>query len=360
MDCRTDRDAILGALELAQDVAQKRGTIPVLQCVLLDAAASAVTVHATDQEVGVRQRVTAVTKRKGSAALNARKLYECVRALPEGEVAMAIEGAKMVIVGGKRTFKLPVLDARDFPAMPQAPAAQVTVPAATLAGMLKRTMFTCDEGDDRTYAHGVQFEPGEGLRLIATDGKRMSIANGDSPGVAQSALVPKKGLGSAVKMLEATEERCGIAVADGMIYFAADGTELSMRLLEGEFPDWRQVIRDKSALTLTIGAAVLLDAMKGVALMTQATRSVKMALSANRLVVSAETADVGDAHDELECEYAGADLEIGVSARYMIDALGVLDGEARVELGFEDAVSPIVLAVAGEPGFRHVIMPIRI
>jgi DNA polymerase-3 subunit beta len=370
MEFTIEREELLQGLYLTQGIVERRATIPILAHVLLETSDDGITIAATDQEVGVRRACDAKVKKKGSVTTGARKLYEIVRECPEGAITLrSLENNWIGISSGKSKFKIVGLDPREFPAMPtpvhdkKSKAAEV--PGALFQEMIQRTIFAVSTDETRLNLSGVCIERPEAgrLRMIATDGHRLSMVSRPVEGItsATGVIIPRKGVAEIAKVLETSQDPVKLSLDGGVAHAAQGRVELSMRLVEGEFPDYNQVVPQKSERRLSLKAMDLLAALRRVSVVSsERTRGVKLDLDGGRLEVSSMNPDLGEASEELSVEYDSEPFKIGFNAKYIIDALAVIPPEAEIEIGFNDEVSPGVLRCVGDKDYLYVVMPMRL
>jgi DNA polymerase-3 subunit beta len=371
MEFTITREELLQGLYLTQGIVERRTTIPILANVLLESTADGISIAATDQEVGVRRTCDAKVKRKGALTAGARKLYEIVRECPEGALVIrSLENNWIEVIAGKSQFKIVGLDPKEFPAMPSAAQDRdtqtITVPSAMLREMIERTGFAVSGDETRLNLSGIFVERPEAgkLRMVATDGHRLSMitravegAAGASPGV----IIPRKGVAEISKVIESGDAPVTIAFHGGVAHATRAQVELSMRLVEGEFPDYHQVVPQKSDRRMLVSAAALLAALRRVSIVSsERTRGVKLQLDNGKLEISSINPDVGEASEEVTVDYDGPAFSIGFNAKYMIDLLSILAPAAQVDVGFNDEVSPAVIRCEGEEGYLYVVMPMRL
>jgi DNA polymerase-3 subunit beta len=370
MEFTIERDELLQGLYLTQGIVERRTTIPILANVLMDSVENGVTIAATDQEIGVRRRCDAKVKKKGSLTTGARKLYEIVRECPDGDIVIrTLDNNWIEISSGKSRFRIVGLDPKEFPAMPS-PAQDresqtITVRSEVLREMIARTLFAVSTDETRLNLSGVLLEaPEEGkLRIVATDGHRLSMITRVAleGGTAAGVIVPRKGVVEVSKVIEVGDEAVTIALQGGVAHASYGRVDLSMRLVEGEFPDYKQVVPQKSERRMLVGVEPLLSALRRVSVVSsERTRGVKLQLDGTRLDISSMNPDVGEATEELSVEYEGSPLSIGFNAKYLMDLLTVLPDSAQVEVGFNDEVSPGVLRCEADPDYLYVVMPMRL
>jgi DNA polymerase-3 subunit beta len=370
MEFSIARTELLAGLYLTQGIVERRTTIPILSNVLIQAVAGGVTVVATDQEVAVRRTCTAMVKRKGTLTTGARKLYEMVRELPETDVRIAsLDNNWIEVSAGRSRFRLVGMDPREFPAIAPPPAkaagASMQVTAATFTEMIERTIFAVSSDEARTNLNGIFIEAAGAARMraVATDGHRLAMivraVEGSAP--EKGVIVPRKAVLELRKVLEGGEEAVTLVVDGGMVHAQRGPVEMSMRLVEGEFPDYHQVVPKKTERVATLGVGDLLSALRRVSVVSsERTRGVKLQVENQRLELSAINPEVGEATEELEVDYDGAALTIGFNARYLIEALSVMAHDRRVEIGLNDDVSPGALREAGDPDYCYIVMPMRL
>lgn len=370
MEFTIAREELLQGLYLTQGIVERRTTIPILANVLLESTGEGISIAATDQEVGVRRTCEAKVKRKGALTAGARKLYEIVRECPEGAIVVrSLDNNWIEVVAGKSLFKIVGLDPKEFPAMPSATSERdrqtISVPSAMLREMIERTGFAVSSDETRLNLSGIFLErPEKGkLRMVATDGHRLSMITRAVEGGAAGAgvIIPRKGVAEISKVIETGDEPVTIAVQGGVAHATRGQVELSMRLVEGEFPDYNQVVPQKSDRRMLVGVEPLLAALRRVSIVSsERTRGIKLQLDAGKLEVSSINPDVGEASEEVAVDYDATPFSIGFNAKYMIDMLTVLPASAQVEIGFNDEVSPAVIRCEGEPDYLYVVMPMRL
>jgi DNA polymerase-3 subunit beta len=369
MEFIIERSELLAGLYLAQGIVERRTTVPILSHILFASDGNTVTVAATDQEIGVRRQCQAKVKKKGMISASARKLYEMAREFPEGEVTIrGKENNWIEVIAGKAKFRLVGLDPRDFPEMTQAPddtSLSIQVKAPVLSDMIEHTIFAISVDETRANLNGIFLEciePGK-LRMVATDGHRLAMVTEEVSGgqTSKGVIVPRKAVGELRKVLEGGEEDIEILVAEGVSFARRGAVEMSMRLIEGEFPDYNQVIPEKSARVCYVDVANLTAALRRISTVSsERTKGVRIQLEKGRMELSTINPDVGEGTEELEVEYTGDGVGIGFNARYLLDALNSFPADGRVEIGLTDEVSPGVIRLADSASYCYIVMPMRL
>jgi DNA polymerase-3 subunit beta len=380
MGLSIERASLLSGLGLVQGIVERRTTVPILGHVLIEPNGNGLTLSATDLEVGIRTQVSCSGKEK-SLTLNARKLFEIVRETEGDEVALtSLDNDWVELKCGRARFKMMGLDPRSFPAMPSqssgkesAPAkkqlkAELTIASAVLAGMIDKTIFAVSPDEARYNLSGVFVEsnaPGS-ARMVATDGHRLAMIEREVPGfrMETGAIIPRKGLTELRKILdEAGDAEVRLSLEGQLAYLKRGSTEVSMRLVEGEFPDYRGVIPKQSKHKIAVKRDLLFAAIKRAAIFSsERYHGVKFAMSPGTLTVSSTSPETGEASESLDVEYEGEEFAIGFNASYVQQVLGVIPQgiDSVVELGLSDDVSPGVVRTETDQQYTYVVMPMRL
>jgi DNA polymerase III subunit beta len=371
MEFSVRRDDLVKRLYLVQGVVERRNTLPILANVLIEPAAEGISVTATDMEVGLRGFVPAQVRKKGAITLNARKLYEIAREVPGEEIVLRSTQAGWVeVLSGRSKFKIVSLDPKDFPELPLAVDApqgvSIRIATGILREMIDKTLFAVSSDETRFNLSGVFLTNGEGdaLRMVATDGHRLAMIDRSLPGVKieRGVIMPRKGLVEARKLLDETDEaEVTMVVSAKDVRLIMRSVSFFMRLVEGEFPDYRQVIPGAARAHARANRDDLLAALRRIVLLaSERSRGVKLHLERGRLELSASNPDQGEASEDIEVSYGGDPLTIGFNARYLIDVLGVQAEGDVIELGLTDEVGPGVLRGSQDPEYIYVVMPMRL
>jgi DNA polymerase III subunit beta len=368
MEFTIARSELLAALYLTQGIVERRTTIPILSNVLIESDGEGIVVTATDQEVAVRRKCKASVEQGGVLATGARKLYEMVRELPDGEVLIrCLENDWIEVSLGRSRFRLIGMPPDQFPAMPQ--PASTTKPlqlsGPVLAEMIEHTIFAVSTDEARANLNGLYLESTEDerLRMVATDGHRLAMIVRPAEGARldKGVIIPRKAVQELRKVLESGDEVVDLFVEGGVAHVWRGPVRMSMRLVEGEFPDYRLVVPPNCVQLVELDVAPLLAALRRVSVVSsERTRGARLQIEAGRLELSSINPDVGEAADEVEIEYTGDPLTVGFNARYMAEMLSILPAGGRVELGLNDDVSPGVMRDLGDPDYCYIVMPMRL
>jgi len=363
MKLKCEREKFLQALQTVQNVVSSRSTLPILSNVLLEAGDDELILTTTDLEVGMRKRLDAKVGKKGALTLPAKRLLSILRELPVKEVVMeAVDQREVLIKYDSSYFKVMGLPKDDFPPLPDfRKNRSLKTPQRPFSELIRKTHFAISTDESRYVLNGLYLVFAKGkITGVATDGRRLALCEVEAnvpDGFDKGIIVPTKAVNELARILTG-EGDVEIFVGENQAAFGSDGCALVTRLIEGHFPNYQQVIPPKIEYKLLLDREEFLSAAKRAALLTsEQSNSVKMALQKNRLVMSSNTPDVGEAREELVISYAGEEFSIAFNPQYLIDALKSLD-EKEIALELIDGLNPGVLRSGN--AFLYVIMPIRV
>jgi DNA polymerase III subunit beta len=362
-----------------QGVADKKSTMPVLGNVLLEVdGPDSLRLAATDLNLAVSGRIPAEVQKGGSIAVGAKDLFERVKMMPEGLLTIATtdgSGATIRAASSARRYTLHGIPGDEFPSIPQPDSAApvLSLGVDTLSTLIARTHFSISTDDTRLHLNSALFEwDGNRVRMVTTDGHRLSKMELSAPGKTASAsmLIPLKGIHELRRLAdEARSEGKGDgtdAVVLELIqsgpnaFFRLPGLQFSVKLVDAQFPPYQQVIPQAAERTVVAPRSALTDALRAVSIAaSDRTGGVKLTLSRGTMRFASESPDSGEGFDEVAVDYDGAEVTIGFNARYFLDVLGGLDEES-VEIGIGGELDPVVIKPHGSSDYLAVIMPMRI
>ena len=366
MHIRVERDAFVDALGPIQGVVEAKKTIPILSHLLLEASPDGVWLFGTDLDVGLRRGLTAEIIQPGAVALSAKKLYEIARELPQAPIELHTDPELQVAIQCQRSnFRLKGLPRDEFPSLPDLKGdGGITLGSGLFRDMLRKTLFAVSSDQTRYALTGVLLQAVESeLRMVATDGHRLAlvrVARSAAKDAGLEALVPKKAMVEAAKITrdEATEVRMWLA--ENQLILAQGTSTLVARLIDGQFPNYDQVMPTAGPPRILIAREALQGALRRTsAIMGERTTATEFEFRSGRVVVSCVNLDIGEAHEELEAGYEGDAFKVGFNARYILDFLGAIDG-GEVSLNITDPLSPAIFRASGDETYGCVIMPMRI
>jgi DNA polymerase-3 subunit beta len=367
MKFSSTREQLLGPVQAVIGVVERKQTMPVLANLLLAAKGSQLAVTGTDLEVELVAAGEVKVTQPGEITVPGRKLLDIVKALPEGSaVTVTMDGEKLKISAGRSRFTLSTLAASEFPVVDSVNATQtLRLPQAELARLIAKTHFSMAQQDVRYYLNGTLFETdGKMLRTVATDGHRLAISEtglseegkGAKP---QQVIVPRKGVLELTRLLGNTGE-VEIAIGSNHIRLQIGDVRFTSKLIDGKFPEYGRVIPANPGKVIVVDRELLRAALQRTAILSnEKYRGVRISLVNDALKLQAHNPEQEEAQDEVEVEYKGDDLEIGVNVTYLLDALSAVDTET-VELGLTDANSACLIRSPGVTASRYVVMPMRL
>ena len=368
MEIKAKRGDLLATLYWTQSIVERRNTMPILANVLIESQKNEIRITATDLEVGVRGHVDGEVVKEGTMTVNAKKLYEIIREVPNEQVQLKrLENEWVEIRSGKSVFKIVGMEAREFPQFPKFDNSGLsTIPASSIHQMIERTIFSVSTDETRYSLNGVFIEESEKgkVRMVATDGHRLAFdeRNLSSFGLSKGVILPRKGLAELKKLLESGEDGVvSMGFRENMGLAIKDRVELFMRLIEGDFPDYTKVIPKGNPNIAKIEHNEFLQAIRRVSILSsERYKGIKLEFKEDRVLISANNPDLGEAVEEIEAEYKGKAVAIGFNARYLIDVLGVLEGDGDIEIELKDELSPSIIRKGGDEGYIYVLMPMRL
>ena len=368
------RSEFLRGLSRIQSIVEKRNSMPILANVLIEAPRkgkeAALHLSATDLEVGIRSRHRANIQETGGLTVSAKKLFEIIRELSDENIELSTTAnSYLQICCDRSRFTLAGTAAEEYPTLPEfSPEKTVPIPAAILSGMIERTMYAASLDETRYNLNGVYLEILEdtgAIRLVATDGHRLACVDreieGDTSALTSGVIIPRKGLAELKRLIDEDDaEEIDLAFGNNSGFARKGDVTLVMRLIEGEFPNYNQVIPKNLTKHLILQTDTLVQAVHRVALLSsERSRAVKLELSEGRLVITSSNPDLGDAREELDIDYAGETLAIGFNAKYLLDAIAAVQSK-EIRFSFQDELSPSRITPPDDDTTLAVVMPMRI
>ncbi|MEQ8291955.1 MAG: DNA polymerase III subunit beta [Roseovarius sp.] len=372
MKLSIERGTLLKAVSQAQSVVERRNTIPILANVLIEAEGDTVQFRATDLDIEVVDKAPAKVERAGATTVSAVTLHEIVRKLPDGAlVTLTDDGAsgRMSVEAGRSNFSLATLPREDFPVMASSEySCNFSAAAPVLRRLFDKSKFAISTEETRYYLNGVYMhiadgEGGQMLRCVATDGHRLARIDADLPeGAADmpGVIVPRKTVGELRKLLDDDEAKIAVSVSETKVRFATPDITLTSKVIDGTFPDYTRVIPTGNTRRLEVDASEFAQAVDRVATVSsERSRAVKLALDEDRLILSVNAPDSGNAEEELAVAYGDDHLEIGFNAKYLLEIASQVDRENAVFL-FNSSGDPTLMREGNDTSAVYVVMPMRV
>ncbi|MGV0837097.1 DNA polymerase III subunit beta [Mycolicibacterium thermoresistibile] len=355
---RLVRDDFADAVAWVARSLPSRPTVPVLAGVLLTGSEDGLTISSFDYEVSAEVQIPAEIANPGTVLVSGRLLSEITRALPAKPVDVTVEGTRVSLTCGSARFSLPTMAVEDYPALPELPEETGAIPADLFAEAIGQVAVAAGRDDTLPMLTGIRVEiSGERVVLAATDRFRLAVReltwSARTPDVEAAVLVPAKTLAEAAKTgSDGSEVQLSLGAGpsvgqDGLLGIRSQGKRSTTRLLDAEFPKFRQLLPTEHTAIATIGVAELTEAIKRVALVADRGAQVRMEFSDDVLHLSAGADDVGRAEEDLPVAFSGEPLTIAFNPGYLTDGLGSLHSE-RVTFGFTTPSKPAVLRPASD------------
>jgi DNA polymerase-3 subunit beta len=360
------REVFLKPLAQVVNVVERRQTLPVLANLLVQVKSGQLSLTGTDLEVEMVSRVAVDDAQDGETTIPARKLFEIVRALPDGsKVTVSQAAEKITVQAGRSRFTLASLPANDFPSIDEVEATErVRVPEAGLKELIERTAFAMAQQDVRYYLNGLLFDLREAsLRCVATDGHRLAMCEAPLDAGANTKrqiIVPRKGVTELQRLLEGGERELELEMGRSHLRVKRDDVTFTSKLIDGRFPDYEAVIPIGADKEVRIDREVLRASLQRAAILSnEKYRGVRIEVSPGQLKISAHNPEQEEAQEEVEADTRVADLAVGFNVNYLLDALTALRDD-NVILALRDANSSALVREAGNERCRHVVMPLRL
>lgn len=356
-------------LGFVQGVVEKKNTIPVLSNILIESVGeSTIRFTGTDLDVTIRCDMDAEDiSTPGSICVQARKLFEIARLLPDAPVTFKKEDNDWVTVTCDKTrFKMVGIKKDDFPEVPSFKSAPTKISAAVIKVFIDRTIFAITQEESRYTLSGAKFILDDtGAKMITTDGHRLAYVerkNATKNADSIDTLIPRKTLAELTKLTAGYEGDISLGMDGNHIFFEVGPRLLISRMLYGQFPNYDMVMPKTNDKSVQFDAALLNSAIRRVALMAdERSRAIRFHLEPNQLVISSQNAEEGEANETIQTEYNGDEVDIGFNAQYLQDFLNVV-GDGAVVFEFKDGNSQAQLRPAdgGEYEYKYVVMPMRL
>ena len=366
MHIKVLRDDLLNGVGPIQAVVETKRSLPILSHLLLETSPSYLSLFGTDLDIGVRKRVPGQVLKEGSITLAARKLYEIVRELPATSVDLIVDAElTATITCGSSEFRIKGLSRDDFPLMREPKKRGIVLDRRLFRDMIRRTLFAVSSDQTRYTLNGILFRvtPTD-VRMVATDGHRLAMINSDYDVIKDSspmdAIIPRKAAAETLKLLREEPGEVEIEISENHLLLQTDDTLTDARLIEGQFPNYEQVIPANATKEVTVNREAFLAGLRRTStVLGERALPTTMKLTPGRLLLSCVNLDLGEARERLDVEYQHEEMSVGFNARYILDFLGVLTTE-QVTIRLQDPLSPALFAGKDDKRYACVIMPMRI
>jgi DNA polymerase-3 subunit beta len=370
MKFKIQKSELVSLIARTQNIVEKRNTMPVLINILLEAKGKKVRVFATNLEVSLTDECDADVITPGRAAVSAKSLFDIIKELPDETLELSKqENNWLKITQGTSVFNLVGISPEEYPVFPTHTVKDfMEIDSKAFADMISKTIYSVSTDETRYHLNGVYFErQGENANssylMVATDGHRLSLVNRtslDKPAAESGVIIPRRGLAEVYKILENNDGTFKMAVEGSQLVVMRGPTTLMIRLIEGKYPNYKQLIPQNLSEHVQLNREALLSSLKRVSLLSnQKSKGVTLSIREGTLEITSNNPELGDAKEEISVNYKGKGLKIGFNARYIIDVLNSIK-EEDVGLDLKDQLSPGIVRPKSDQGYTCVIMPMRI
>ena len=373
MEITVSRQELVKELTATQSVVERKTTIPILSNFLIEAEGDRLNITATDLDQAIRTSAAAKVKKQGACTIPARKLYDYVKLLPDGDISIKLlENHWVQIRSGRSNTKMVGMARANFPQVPEFPSVTATsISAVALKTLINRTIFAISNEESRYTLNGALLViKAESLAMVATDGHRLSYVEKPKEileGISgeKRVLIPRKALHELEQLLAATEaEKVEFADDEHTLFFRVGHRTLSTRKLSGQFPNFEAVLpRDNTKFAVVRASELSLAIQRVAQFADERSGAIRLRLEDNELKVSANSTESGESEDTIDTPYSGESIVVGFNSGYILDFLKALDNAGEVRLEFKDSQSAGQMRPEdpdAEYKYRYVLMPMRI
>ncbi len=367
MKIKTTKDSLLKAIQIVQNAVSSKNTLPILSHILIEAKKNEIRLTATDLEIGISMSIEGEIIEEGAFTVPARKFSEIVKEL-QSDTTIHIslkKGQSIHLEAGKSYFKLMGLSREDFPQLPESTQGKggdyIKLPQNKLKQMIQLTSFAMSHDESRYVLNGILFSFKEkALKMVATDGRRLAVIQKEMTemgNLKRDVIIPMKTIQELNRNL-GDEGDIFFNFKDNQILINLGQIHITSRLIEGEYPNYEQVIPKKTKEEINLNTQDFLQATRRASILTsQDSQAVKINIIKDRMIITKNTPDLGEAREEMKVEYKGGEFVIGFNPGFLIDVLKNIQ-EENVKFSFIDPEKPAVIK-SGED-YTYVVLPMQV
>ncbi len=373
MEITVSRQDLLKELTATQSVVERKTTIPILSNFLIEAEGDRLQITATDLDQAIRTSTAVKIKKPGSCTIPARKLYDYIKLLPDGDISInLLENHWVQIRSGRSKTKMVGMARANYPQIPEFPSiASTSISIPALRTLISRTIFAISNEESRYTLNGaLMVLKAESIAMVATDGHRLSFVekpNENLEGISgeKRVLVPRKALQELLVLLANTDaEKVDFADDEHTLFFRVGHRTLSSRKLTGQFPNFEAVMPRDNTRFAVVRSSELGAAIQRVAQFAdERSGAIRLRLEDNELKISANSSEAGESEDTIDTPYTGEVIGVGFNSSYILEFLKALDNQGEVRLEFKDSQAAGQMRPEdpdAEYKYRYVLMPMRI
>lgn len=363
MKISISKTELVSALGTVIKATASRPSIPVLSGVLIDASSESISFFASDLETSIKTEALGLIEENGKVAVPCRILNDIIRALPDASVVLEKIGESLHISSQQTNFNIRTLDVADFSKFPDIDGVdQVTLPTTVVSSMVKKVSKSVSKDETRATLTGILMKvEGSKVQLVATDSYRLAIIENqikELEGKSFEALIPGRAFDEVVKMASGAEALT-ITISSNQIKFTFGNTRFITRRLEGNYPNYNQLLPKEWTAKAIVSHGEFIDSVKRVSLLAINNAAIKISLSMENqdIILTSKSQDVGDAEEHIMVKVEGADREISINHSFLVDGLSVIDGEF-VSIEIQESMKPGIIRSLDE-NFTYLVMPVR-
>lgn len=366
MKISANRDDLLKPLQQVVSVVERRQTLPILANVLIGVKDNSLSLTATDLEVELRTHTHVEARGEAEFTLPARKFMDICKALPDGAgVTIELDGDKAVLRSGRGRYSLGMLPAQDYPSIEPSQASEsFTLPAGVMKRLIDKTQFAMAQQDVRYYLNGLLLEiRADRVRTVATDGHRLALCDASFEGTTSTdiqVILPRKAVIELGRLLDEGDMEARFEISNSHLRVELADSSFTSKLIDGRFPDYERVMPSGDATHMLADKGLLRQALARTAILSnEKYRGIRFRLSEGLLHLQAHNPEQDEAEEEVEVDYSGPEMTIGFNVGYLLDVLGVLDGD-EVQVAVIDSNSSSLITQKDSVECRYVVMPMRL
>lgn len=366
MKISANRDDLLKPLQQAVSVVERRQTLPILANVLVAVKDSQLTLTATDLEVELSTHAVVDAKGEAEFTVPAKKLLDICKALPDGAgITLDVEGDKVTLRSGRGRYSLGLLPAQDYPSIEPAKASErFSLQAGVLKRLIEKTHFAMAQQDVRYYLNGLLLEiRADRIRAVATDGHRLALCDADfegGTGTDIQVILPRKAVVELGRLLDGSDSEASFEISNSHLRVHLSQASFTSKLIDGRFPDYERVMPNGETSIMLSEKVPLRQALARTAILSnEKYRGIRFRLNPGLLHLQAHNPEQDEAEEEIEVDYQGPEMTIGFNVGYLLDVLGVLDGD-EVQMAVIDSNSSTLITHKDSNECRYVVMPMRL
>lgn len=369
MEFQIEKKNFLKSLTILHGIAERRSSIPALTNILIESNNNEIRLTTTDLETTIVSYISCTSEEEGQLCVSARKLYEIIRELPDAEVSLkGLENHWAKITCKNAVFNLSGLDPTEFPTLPSYSEEDlVVIKSFDLGEMIEKVIFAASIEESRYNLNGIFFEAFSSedknlVRMVATDGHRLALIERESPefsGV-KGSIIPKRGLNEVKKIVSESPGEIRVSLTENSFVLKVSSFIIIIRLIDGEFPDYKQVIPSENDKIVKLNNREFSSCLKRIStISTDRVEGVKFTLKKGCIELYSSNQDIGNAMEVFPVIYDGSEVNIGFNGRYILEALSAMDeDEFLIEL--KDETNAAVIKPVTRENPLYVIMPMRV